>query len=641
MSLDRDLLKIRQRIGNSFLRAFYPIDYRSNQNVVKNIDQLLDRETKGLRTLSSTTSLVSQKLSRTLNTLVQDMNEMQESLDSLIATSNMNDELMKLRLDKIENNSSNLMNMLGAMGMLGELLRRRSASKSKKAEAAKRAKAEEEAKRAKAEDEAKRRARPVDSESGGGTEEPKPETKPTEEGKGGKGRGKFGGKAVAGANILLAAYALYEMWQEIQALDPNMKKGEYRQALLQIVGRTVAQVGLAWTGAFVAATVAGALTGGLGAIPGFLVGLAGGALAQYAYGDSVDAIADQIVDYLYTGDEEEEVPGPDASIQNKEAPAPTPQLETPEQQTSGQTSQVPIAPPIQGPVPPPAPLPQEVDGPVSWPMALAPIVMDFFGGQQTQKTSASTNLSTSVQSNLPDAYKNIPQTPEAQEEYMRKLYSGNNAPSTGGGPLDNTAQIDIYGGMGAGPGLGTIRTASGLSTQVAAQLVPNFQGFVNALEATGYQIKSLGGYSDRNIKGKNKKSFHASGAAIDINPGQNPHLFGGAMQTDMPQNVAAIAKQFGLGWGGSWSSSKDTMHFSAASSEGGAFRVDRNTGEITPLAEGAKVSKPTLALIGEGGEPEYVVPQSKAIKFAHEMISERPRIRTKKHTHVVVVPILT
>jgi SLT domain-containing protein len=62
---------------------------------------------------------------------------------------------------------------------------------------------------------------------------------------------------------------------------------------------------------------------------------------------------------------------------------------------------------------------------------------------------------------------------------------------------------------------------------------------------------------------------------------------------------------------------------------------------VPGLAEGARVSKPTLALIGEGGEPEYVVPQSKAIKFAHEMISAQPRYKTKKHTHYVIVPILS
>jgi len=38
--------------------------------------------------------------------------------------------------------------------------------------------------------------------------------------------------------------------------------------------------------------------------------------------------------------------------------------------------------------------------------------------------------------------------------------------------------------------------------------------------------------------------------------------------------------------------------------------------QIPRFAEGGVVSGPTLAMVGEGGEPEYIVPQSKAGKFA-------------------------
>ena len=33
------------------------------------------------------------------------------------------------------------------------------------------------------------------------------------------------------------------------------------------------------------------------------------------------------------------------------------------------------------------------------------------------------------------------------------------------------------------------------------------------------------------------------------------------------------------------------------------------------------MSGPTLAMVGEGGEPEYIVPQSKATKFANNWLS--------------------
>jgi hypothetical protein len=201
--------------------------------------------------------------------------------------------------------------------------------------------------------------------------------------------------------------------------------------------------------------------------------------------------------------------------------------------------------------------------------------------------------------------------------------------------------LDTGAGFEENPEMATIRTSSGSSTQVNARLAPNFQGFINALESTGYKIGSIGGVAKRNIAGTNTRSWHYWGAAIDINPGANPHLKDGTMKTDMPPNVGDIAAQFGLGWGGNWRSSKDTMHFSAARNEGGSFNIDRVSGQIQPLAEGGKVHRPTLALIGEGGEPEYVVPQSKVTAFAHEMMAQKPRTITKKKTHYVVMPIIT
>ena len=42
---------------------------------------------------------------------------------------------------------------------------------------------------------------------------------------------------------------------------------------------------------------------------------------------------------------------------------------------------------------------------------------------------------------------------------------------------------------------------------------------------------------------------------------------------------------------------------------------------IPQFAEGGVVSGPTLAMVGEGGEPEYIVPQSKAGKFANNWLS--------------------
>ena len=140
----------------------------------------------------------------------------------------------------------------------------------------------------------------------------------------------------------------------------------------------------------------------------------------------------------------------------------------------------------------------------------------------------------------------------------------------------NNLQARENAGLSPSPasnGMSYIYTTSGLSAMVASSQAEKFQGFINDLEATGYKINSLGGYANRNVAGTNKKSYHASGMAIDINPQQNPHTFPGDPnygQTNMPENVGEIARKHGLGWGGNWRSSKDTMHFSAAASEQGS-----------------------------------------------------------------------
>ena len=124
----------------------------------------------------------------------------------------------------------------------------------------------------------------------------------------------------------------------------------------------------------------------------------------------------------------------------------------------------------------------------------------------------------------------------------------------------------------AGAGMAYIQTSSGLKAKVNSLHAEKFQGFINDLEATGYKIKTLGGFANRNVAGTNKKSYHAQGMAIDINYKENPHTFPGDSdygRTDMPANVGDLARKHGLGWGGNWRSSKDTMHFSAAAAEQG------------------------------------------------------------------------
>jgi hypothetical protein len=140
-----------------------------------------------------------------------------------------------------------------------------------------------------------------------------------------------------------------------------------------------------------------------------------------------------------------------------------------------------------------------------------------------------------------------------------------------------------------------VQSKTGNSARVAKQFAPAFQNLVDYLDGIGYKITSLGGYNNRSATGDpSKKSIHAYGGAIDINPGSNP--YGTRLVTDMPREIAAVAAQYGLGWGGSWKNIKDAMHFSAANSEGG---------NLLAADKGADLGVGDVAVVGERG-PELV-----------------------------------
>lgn len=125
--------------------------------------------------------------------------------------------------------------------------------------------------------------------------------------------------------------------------------------------------------------------------------------------------------------------------------------------------------------------------------------------------------------------------------------------------------------------LKTVTSKSGATAKVNTQYADAFQQLVSALDNSGYVIKSMGGYNDRDVTGQpGVKSIHAYGGAIDINPKENP--YGSTLKTDMPADVGKFAEMVGLGWGGNWTSVKDPMHFSAAVSEGGKLLQARDGG---------------------------------------------------------------
>ena len=147
-----------------------------------------------------------------------------------------------------------------------------------------------------------------------------------------------------------------------------------------------------------------------------------------------------------------------------------------------------------------------------------------------------------------------------------------------------------------------LKTKGGKSFQVAEALAPRFKGFVGDLEGTGYRIKEIGGWRKAGSGGGSGppdpdydkgRYHHPYGASIDINPAQNPYRPDGKLITDFPSNINQIAKKWGLGWGGNWSSSKDTMHFSVGKSEGGVGYDMKPGGELwqgNPINPGAEES---------------------------------------------------
>jgi hypothetical protein len=132
---------------------------------------------------------------------------------------------------------------------------------------------------------------------------------------------------------------------------------------------------------------------------------------------------------------------------------------------------------------------------------------------------------------------------------------------------------------------------------VASALAPQVLAIFAELFALGFPIERMepvdafGGDDDaamaanntsafnfRNIAGSDVLSRHALGAAIDINPRENPMIVGdricppagaaftdrGALRPGMivrPGPVVALFASYGWDWGGDWSHMKDYHHF--------------------------------------------------------------------------------
>ena len=154
--------------------------------------------------------------------------------------------------------------------------------------------------------------------------------------------------------------------------------------------------------------------------------------------------------------------------------------------------------------------------------------------------------------------------------------------------VERNASRSVRAPIGDQGELVTIKTRSGKTVQVAKIVSEQFQNLIWELEDYyGYEIRTIGGYANRNAISSSRPSYHASGLAIDINAADNgyirprPNPAPNNEPTDMPEagtgsEMVALAKKHGLGWGGNWKSSIDAMHFSAATAEGGTLDWARN-----------------------------------------------------------------
>jgi len=164
--------------------------------------------------------------------------------------------------------------------------------------------------------------------------------------------------------------------------------------------------------------------------------------------------------------------------------------------------------------------------------------------------------------------------------------------------------LPAAGSTRTGIGLSTISTASGLTAEVNAKFASQFQSLVDDLEATGYKIKSIGGYNYRNISGTNKLSNHAFGNAIDINPQANP--MGHSLVTDMPTGISAIAARNGFDWGGDWKSKKDAMHFEISQAKSAGAALEKLAGASTETTKGLSSLATSLTSGGAAGGSSWL-----------------------------------
>lgn len=99
--------------------------------------------------------------------------------------------------------------------------------------------------------------------------------------------------------------------------------------------------------------------------------------------------------------------------------------------------------------------------------------------------------------------------------------------------------------------------------EAVAPLLIGFAGEFHALiEPINEGSLDDWGYAFRMVRGSTDRlSCHSSGTALDLNAIQHPLGAVGTFPSDKVPMIRALAKKYGLAWGGDYRNRKDEMHF--------------------------------------------------------------------------------
>ena len=88
-------------------------------------------------------------------------------------------------------------------------------------------------------------------------------------------------------------------------------------------------------------------------------------------------------------------------------------------------------------------------------------------------------------------------------------------------------------------------------------------------------------YAYRMVRGSTDKlSCHSSGTAIDLNATKHPLAKVGTFPAEKVPMIRALAKKYGLKWGGDFKSRADEMHFEVAISREKAVALAKKLGLV-------------------------------------------------------------